>query len=60
MIRDLLYFGADSEVTIIDFPQVAINKLLTYKRDIIDKTVDHQELISKPQQPITIIPKNVF
>lgn len=56
----LLWTNADSEVTIIDFPQVAINKLLTYKRDVIDKTVDHEELISKPQKPITIIPKNVF
>lgn len=56
----LLWTNADSEVTIIDFPQVAINKLLTYKRDVIDKTVDHEELISKPKEPITIIPKNVF
>ena len=56
----LLWTNTDSEVTIIDFPQVAINKLLTYKRDVIDKTVDHEELISKPQQPSTIIPKNVF
>ena len=56
----LLWTNADSEVTIIDFPQVAINKLLTYKRDVIDKTVDHEELIGKPKEPTSIIPKNVF
>lgn len=56
----LLWTNADSEVTIIDFPKVAINKLLSYKRDSIDKTVDDEELISKPQSSNTVIPKNVF
>ena len=55
-----LWTNADSEVTIIDFPQVAINKLLTYKRDVIDKTVDYEELINKPQKSINTMPKNVF
>ena len=56
----LLWTNADSEVNIIDFPKVAINKLLTYKRDVIDKSIDNQELLSKPQQADTVIPKNVF
>lgn len=56
----LLWTNADSEVTIIDFPEVAVNKLLSYKRDTIDKTVDHEELLSKPKACSANHAKNVF
>ena len=56
----LLWTNADSEVTIIDFPEVAVNKLLSYKRDTIDKTVDHEELLSKPKDCSANLAKNVF
>lgn len=39
----LLWTNADSKVTIIDFPEIAIKKLLEYKRDKIDSHVDALE-----------------
>lgn len=56
----LLWTNADSEVTIIDFPKVAVNKLLSYKRETIDKSVDHEELLSKPKEYSANRAKNVF
>lgn len=39
----MLWTNADSKVTIIDFPEIAIKKLLEYKRDKIDSHVDALE-----------------
>lgn len=56
----LLWTNADSEVTIIDFPKIAVHKLLSYKRETIDRNVDHEELLSKREECSTSPPKNVF
>ena len=55
----LLWTNADSKVTIIDFPELAVNKLLTYKREKIDVDVDKKE-ISIIQQKEKEQNKNVF
>ena len=36
----MLWTNADSHVTIIDFPEVAVKKLLEYKKDKVDSQVD--------------------
>lgn len=39
----MLWTNADSKVEIIDFPEVAKNKLLSYKRESIDSEIDKKE-----------------
>lgn len=55
----LLWTNADSKVSIIDFPEIAVQKILSYKRDKIDREVDGMEC-SITQCSEDVIPKNVF
>ena len=55
-----LWNNEDSKVTILDFPKVAINKLLSYKKETIDKTVDKEEFLYNSYISETVNPKNVF
>ncbi len=56
----MLWTNADSAVTIIDFPQIAVEKLLTYKRETIDKDIDEKELKNESYQEKLVPPKNAF
>ena len=55
----MLWTNADSEVAIIDFPEIATQKLLSYKRDKFDRQLDSKEFVKKETQEKTY-PKNVF
>lgn len=55
----MLWTNADSKVTIIDFPEIAVKKLLEYKRDKIDSQVDILECSLK-EKDADRIEKNVF
>lgn len=56
----LLWTNSDSKVTIIDFPKIAVEKLLSYKKEAIDKTVDKEELLTISPTVDSTIPKNAF
>lgn len=56
----LLWTNADTKVSIVDFPEIAIQKLMSYKRETIDREVDQKEIIVKPQVVAEEKPKNVF
>ena len=45
----LLWTNADSKVTIIDFPEIAVQKLMSYKKETIDREIDQKEIIVAPQ-----------
>lgn len=55
----MLWTNADSKVTIIDFPEIAVKKLLEYKRDKVDSQVDILECSLK-EKDADRIEKNVF
>ena len=55
----MLWTNADSKVTIIDFPDIARNKLLSYKHDQIDREIDKKEFLM-PENNICQKPQNVF
>lgn len=55
----MLWTNADSKVTIIDFPEIAIKKLLEYKRDTVDSQVDILECSLKEKESVCVA-KNVF
>ncbi len=55
----LLWTNADSKVTIIDFPDLAVKKLLKYKKEKIDVDIDKKEL-QIIQQTKKEQEKNVF
>ncbi len=56
----LLWTNADSKVSIIEFPKVAKEKLMTYKREIIDVKVDRRESYEATDEIVLDKPKNVF
>lgn len=45
-----LWTNADEDVSIVDFPQVAVQKLLSYKRDTIDIEIDRKEIAVQPYE----------
>lgn len=56
----MLWTNADSKVAIIDFPEVAIQKLMTYKRETIDREIDYKEAEVCASKIVDGNPKNVF
>ena len=56
----LLWTNADAKVSIIDFPEVAIQKLMSYKRETFDREIDKKEISVQPQRMVEEKPKNVF
>lgn len=56
----LLWTNADSKVAIIDFPEVAIQKLMTYKREAIDREIDYKEAEVCVSKIVDGNPKNAF
>lgn len=56
-----LWTNADNDVNIIEFPDVAKEKLQTYKKDVIDKEIDLKETIKIDEELEKISnPKNAF
>lgn len=56
----LLWTNADAKVSIIDFPEAAIQKLMSYKRETFDREIDKKETSIQPQRMVEEKPKNVF
>ena len=55
----MLWTNADSHVTIMDFPEIAVKKLLEYKREKVDSQVDALEC-SLREREVESVAKNVF
>lgn len=56
-----LWTNADNDVNIIEFPDVAKEKLQTYKKDVIDKEIDLKETIKIDEElEKNSNPKNAF
>lgn len=55
----MLWTNADSKVTIMDFPEIAVNKLLEFKRDEVDSQIDLLECSLKEKEKENTA-KNVF
>lgn len=56
-----LWTNADNDVNIIEFPDVAKEKLQTYKKDVIDKEIDLKETIKIDEElKKNSNPKNAF
>lgn len=50
---DSLWAGREENIQVVDFPQVVIEKLVSYKKDSIDLTLDEIELVT-PEEKITL------
>lgn len=55
----MLWTNADSKVSIIEFPKIARDKLLSYKRERVDSEIDKKEFLATPSTNVDK-PKNVF
>lgn len=55
----MLWTNADSKVSIIEFPKIARDKLLSYKREHVDSEIDKKEFLATINTNVDK-PKNVF
>ena len=55
----MLWTNADSKVSIIEFPKIARDKLLSYKRERVDSEIDTKEFLATINTNVDK-PKNVF
>lgn len=55
----MLWTNADSKVSIIEFPKIARDKLLSYKRECVDSEIDKKEFLATINASADK-PKNVF
>lgn len=53
---DSLWAGREENINVIDFPQIVIEKLVSYRKDSIDLTLDEIELVSPEEKIIAGIP----
>ncbi len=54
---DSLWAGREENIKVIDFPQVVIEKLVSYRKDSIDLTLDEIELVTPEEKIIPGIPR---
>lgn len=54
---DSLWAGREENIKVVDFPQIAIEKLVSYKKDSIDLTLDEIEMITPEEKTIPGIPR---
>ena len=54
---DSLWAGREENIKVIDFPQVVIEKLVSYKKDSIDLTLDEIELVTPEEKIMPGIPR---
>lgn len=54
---DSLWAGREENIKVVDFPQIVIEKLVSYRKDSIDLTLDEIELVSPEEKIIAGIPR---
>ena len=54
---DSLWAGREENINVVDFPQIVIEKLVSYRKDSIDLTLDEIELVSTDDKTVPGIPR---